>query len=353
MPFLRRHRAHEAAVRATAATTAAVTDPNTVFESAMRAASTVLAPDAWAGVLLDPATLMNCGGVYRHGLAAEHMPRMLDIEYREGDLNLMPELARRENPVGVLSADTGGEPERSVRHRDLFQPLGLRDEMRVLLRDGGRTWGALVLVRGRAFDPHEAAFAAQLSPVLGAALRRSLVLGGAQRPPDRDDSVLILLTEDYDVLSASPRAEAWLDRLPEQRAPGCAELPASVYGVAAKARADTFTGTARAMVRTRAGEWAVLHAWRLTGGTGTNIAVAVESATGPDRADLLMDAYSLTERERDITLLVLRGHSTKEIGGALHLAEYTVQDHLKSVFDKTGVRSRRALVGQVFFHHYA
>ena len=56
------------------------------------------------------------------------------------------------------------------------------------------------------------------------------------------------------------------------------------------------------------------------------------------------------ERTRGAVVdLVVRGASTREISGALHISEYTVQERLSNAFDKVGVRGRRALVKRLFF----
>jgi DNA-binding CsgD family transcriptional regulator len=45
-----------------------------------------------------------------------------------------------------------------------------------------------------------------------------------------------------------------------------------------------------------------------------------------------------------VVALVIRGHSTRQIVGELHISANTVQEHLTAAFDKFGVRSRRELV---------
>lgn len=51
----------------------------------------------------------------------------------------------------------------------------------------------------------------------------------------------------------------------------------------------------------------------------------------------------LTERQREIAVLVSRGASNKQIASALGIAERTVKVHLGSIFGKTGTKDRLQL----------
>jgi DNA-binding CsgD family transcriptional regulator len=109
----------------------------------------------------------------------------------------------------------------------------------------------------------------------------------------------------------------------------------------------------RIRLRTASGRWLVLHASRLRAAeTEGQIAVIFEEARPSEIAPPIVDAYGLTKREGEITRLVLRGLSTAEVSGGLHITPNTVRDHFKAIFDKVGVRSRRELVGQIFAQHY-
>jgi DNA-binding CsgD family transcriptional regulator len=80
--------------------------------------------------------------------------------------------------------------------------------------------------------------------------------------------------------------------------------------------------------------------------------VIIEPARPAEIAPLIVQAYGLSGRERDVTQLVLQGLSTKEIADRLCISVHTVQDHLKTIFDKVDVHSRRELVSRVASDHF-
>ena len=101
-------------------------------------------------------------------------------------------------------------------------------------------------------------------------------------------------------------------------------------------------------IRTRAadGTWAVIEAARLDAGGG--IAVSVHAAGIEEVLGLISRAYGLSNRERELVALIARGHDTNAVAKQMFVSPYTVQDHLKSIFDKLGVHSRLELLTRLF-----
>ena len=66
-----------------------------------------------------------------------------------------------------------------------------------------------------------------------------------------------------------------------------------------------------------------------------------KKAVASEDSDKLLK--SLTEREKEIAILVSKGLSNKVIGAQLYVSERTVKSHLSSIFAKVGVQSRLKL----------
>jgi DNA-binding CsgD family transcriptional regulator len=301
---------------------------------------------------MDPASLLVTSH-FHHGMA-EFPREWLAAEYYEDDVNKLADVSRSAAGIATLHEVTGGDPARSPRWH-VNMKLGGDQELIVGLRTRtGEVWGALGLYRepGRPmFDAGEKRFLTTVAPQLAEGVRRALLVGEATDPEGPDAPGLVILTADWEIESTTPGVDRWLAELPDGD-PAAGRLPSAVLSVAARAMSPAASGVAVARVQSRSGTWVVLHGAPLTSTAGRRVAVIVEPAQPARIAPLLMAAYGLTEREREITSLVLQGASTIEIAESLVVSTHTVQQHLKNIFDKTGVRSRRDLVGTVFFAHY-
>ncbi|WP_210583712.1 helix-turn-helix transcriptional regulator [Streptomyces sp. GESEQ-35] len=338
-----RARAYERVARLTAAQV----DLATFLDEASALLAKALPHDAACWHTMDPATLIETG------FFLEDMPNAPDAEvaalaYLPDDFNSFVALARSGHHSGVLSAATGGRPEQSVRYRELLRPNNVIGELRTSCVVDGACWGNFAFFREAPadFTEDEQAFAHDLASLLGGGFRGAVV-----RARSRSSAVglwpgLLLFDENRQVESATGPASHWLGELGFRGTPIEDPLPYALLTVAEHARGGA--GDASVRVRGESGVWVEVHASPVSGGAPGRIAVILQSATAPSVAPLLSAAYGLTARERELVDLVLQGCGTGEIATRLFISPHTVQGHLKSIFAKTGVRSRRELVTRVF-----
>ncbi len=304
---------------------------------------------------MDPGSLLPTGEVVENGLPPEAYARMAEIEQGGEDVNAFRALAHSDCGAASLGTATRGQLERSRRHREVRRPHGFGDELRAVLRSDSRTWGAITLLRGEDgshFAPGDSATVASVSAVLAEGLRRATLLAGDPRAEGPGSAGLAVLAPDNSVVTADAAAEGWLAELRETGAG--APLPPVVSAVASRARSIVAgepegSALARARIRAPSGRWLLVRASALGDEPGAQIAVILEPAPAQEVAPLLADAYDLSERERAVTRLVARGLPTNAIAARLHISSWTVQDHLKAIFEKVGVTSRGELVARLFF----
>jgi DNA-binding CsgD family transcriptional regulator len=149
---------------------------------------------------------------------------------------------------------------------------------------------------------------------------------------------VVVLRTDGSTMSMTPAASVLLDNT---------QLASPTGRLALRSLAGAvFHGapSARARIHDDVYGWLLLDASPLSGpGEHGNVVVTMTPASPRDVTSLLLHAHGLSAREQDVVVAVLAGLSTTEIAAQLYISSNTVQDHLKAVFTKIGVHSRREL----------
>ncbi|MFD4316111.1 LuxR C-terminal-related transcriptional regulator [Streptomyces sp. NPDC058548] len=259
----------------------------------------------------------------------------------------VPTLLR--TPAVVMGAGTDGSPAPDPRMRDILTAHGASSELRLLLQDRHGVWGALGLLRceGAApFGQDDAERAARLVPALLAALHRYATAGPLCPEVPPLAAGVITVGSDHRIKAVSPQARLWLDQWSAHAIPPWVPEAFLVsLSLVARAEARRQGGSIPLVCAPPAacGRWTTCQGQVLDADATGDVALVVQGATWDSVLPSLCAWYRITPRERDVVTQLRTGASVKQIARRLDLSAYTVNDHLKAVFRKTGADGRDEL----------
>jgi DNA-binding CsgD family transcriptional regulator len=309
--------------------------------------------DRFCVLLADPDTLLEHRGLGGNDWRSE-VPTLNLNTGRQADFNSLAVLVRRRDPVGALRAATGGDLARSERWREIYSRYGVGDELRTAAVDRHGCWGEVFMFRSsddKPFDTDDARLMSAASWIIARTLRAGQVAPMRAGDPAPTEVGVLLLDDHLRPSGFTPAARAWCEALNPNRVAFADGIPSAMWNVVGRLLGAEHGVrphlSPRVRMRARDGSWGVVEAARLQG-EGTGIAVTMRQATSTEVLGLVSRAHALSPRERQVLALLLAGSRRHETAERLSISRHTVEDHVKSILVKVGVRSRRELVTGVF-----
>ncbi|MEV0400874.1 helix-turn-helix transcriptional regulator [Actinoallomurus sp. NPDC050550] len=278
-----------------------------------------------------------------HAVEAD-LGRALLRDYHAGVHPYQPEdLAGLAVPAGVIGAG-----DRRVRR--LFDAHGVGCELRMLLRDARGTWGTLGLLRtegGRPFDGDDIARAARSVPALAKVVRGYVTAGRLTPVIPAPPPGVVILGPDHTIRSATAQARALQGRMDGDHTSPDWVFRSFLSGLSMRARRAGAEPVVAFGPAASYGRWMVCEAQPLDGDATGDVAVIIQSADGERLLPHFCDWYGITPRERQVITHLRDASAAKHIARRLGVSVYTVNDHLKAVYRKTGAGSHDELLAAI------
>ncbi|MGN6301763.1 MAG: response regulator transcription factor [Angustibacter sp.] len=287
-------------------------------------------------VLMHPQTGLFWTGAV-NGLPAPSCHPFFAIELGSSSARTFRRLAADGRGATALSREGDGDPFRI----DVLEPFGYSDELRVACVDGGTAWAGVSLWRRTGtFRVDDERRLTDTARDVARAVRAAVMvaLDGSAADGERG----LLLVQDGEVVESSRTGTRFLREL---RQPQLEEYRHLDHLLALASTQPDFS----TVLSTPDGGWVTAHGTDLGGG---RVAITLGRATPTELLGPRVAGAGLTPREVEVTRLLCRGFSDREIARELAVSAHTVHDHVRSVRSKLGVRSRSEVVAQVFDEHY-
>ena len=336
-------------------------DSTDLRRDALEVLREVVVFDAYVWLLTDPATAVGAAP-FADVPCLPELPALIKAKYAT-PVNRWTDLQQRASPTALLDEVVDGDLARSLVWREVMSRYGVRDVASTVLADRFGCWAFLDLWRDQTSEPFtsaDSAFIDSVAASLTTALRKCharTFVEAATAHRRGLGPVVLTLDEDLQITSRTAASQSWLNVLLPPGPEGSA-IPASVYNVAAQLLAlEAGVDDRPASTRVHLGDgfWLTLRAARLASdppesnslapGTG-GIVVTIEEASATERLDLFARAVGLTAREYELLGRLATGSDTRAMASQMSLSEHTIQDHLKSIFTKTGSRDRVSVLSR-------
>ena len=298
-------------------------------------------------LLTDPRTTVGASPLADIPMASE-LPRLIRLKYatRGGRWTALIE---RRPPVAVLSHADERDPD-GAPWREMLRAAGIGDVLSTVFADRFGCWGFLDLWRAGSvpFGEDDRELLGYVAGAVTTALRarQARTFATPREVDDRDlGPMVLLLDNELRVVEQTASTDAWLRVLVPVAADRPA-IPAAAYNVGAQLlaverRVDDHHPSTR--VHLAGGRWVTLRAARIS---DERLAVTIEDSVPAERLDMFARSHGFTARETELLDHIAAGNDTHAIARRMLLSENTVQDHLKSVFEKTAARNRPSLLSR-------
>ncbi|MFO0686446.1 MAG: LuxR C-terminal-related transcriptional regulator [Sandaracinus sp.] len=303
-----------------------------------------LRADAYCAMEIDPATTLPIHDV-NHGWPREYLAPLVEealFKSTTADTGLLTRHARRAIILDELVKDA--RPERDPYFQFHVLPFGYRHEIQFMCLSGGLP-RALFTFDRRAekgtFEARHLRLLEAVAPHVGAAMHAACVRAALAERPATDTGVIVL-GPDGGVEVANAAARRLLDGARDAPPPLALRVFLGLLRRALRERTSPLVRTLDLSDPATHRSYRVV-AEPLTSEDGRPRMMALLEPSRPIDSHLGLQRLGLTEREAAVVIEVLRDESPLSVADVLGCAPATVQRHLKNVFAKLGVGSRREL----------
>ncbi|WP_446936823.1 helix-turn-helix transcriptional regulator [Lysinibacillus fusiformis] len=306
--------------------------------------------DAYCCTMTDTQTLFSIGAVTEQSIENIHQ-QIMSLEYDSQDINSYVYLVESGKYIGKLS-DVSSQ---SKRYREVLEPRGFSDEIRAALMFQGQCYGFLTLFKridnGQPhFQDADVNQVKILMPVMAEALMGFYhTIIDERLFIEEEQSGIIILNKEHRIISTNTKAAQLLTLLRNNEGLLDWQIPKPIQAFCAKLQANKLNSQYSLLVPINNKGYVTVQASVLmTADSQQQIAILLNEASPKEMLTYLLIAYHLTPKEKEVVVEVMKGIPTKIIAQNLGISSYTVQDHLKLIFQKVDVADRNELVWKLF-----